>query len=424
VNYLSVCSGIESATVAWHSLGWTPVAFAEIDPFCNALLKFHYPRTSNLGDFTRIQSNDIGTIDLLVGGTPCQSFSVAGARAGLDDPRGNLALEFVRLARRTRPRWVVWENVPGVMSSDGGRDFGTILYALGECGYGFAYRVLNAQYFGVPQRRRRVFVVGYFGDWRPAAAVLFERESMCGYPAPRREQGQGFTKGFEIGPSGNRESDTAPTLDARAKDGPIRNQVRLAVYSASGYSKYAECDTATSMRAVQHKQSDVDLIVPALVSNGDAHSGYRDEHGLVSVIHENKSASLSENDTARALRSGASHSYQFCFQQNTRDEVRLCGGDGQTAGALASEAGMKQQNYIAFQERRRRSGMSVRRLTPREAERLQGFPDDYTLVPYRSKPAADGNRYKALGNSKAVPVVRWIGERIKAVNALLKKEHR
>jgi len=201
MKYLSVCSGIEAATCALHPLGWEPVGFSEIDPFPRSVLKHHYPNVPLFGDFTEIQADDIEPIDLLVGGTPCQSFSVAGLRGGMADDRGNLALEFCRLALRTRPRWIVWENVPGVLSSNEGRDFGSFLGALAQCGYGFAYRVLDAQFvrvqshaFAVPQRRRRVFVVGYLGDWRRAAQVLFERESMCGHPSPRRESGKGFAR--------------------------------------------------------------------------------------------------------------------------------------------------------------------------------------------------------------------------------------
>jgi DNA (cytosine-5)-methyltransferase 1 len=189
VRYGSVCSGIEAATVAWDPLGWTPAFFSEIEKFPRAVLQHHYPKVPLHGDFTTIKGDEYGSIDLLVGGTPCQSFSVAGLRKGLDDARGNLALEYLRLVDRTQPRWIVWENVPGVLSSNKGRDFGAFLGALVELGYGFAYRVLDAQYFGVAQRRRRVFVVGYLGDWRPAAAVLFERESLCGNSAPSREAG-------------------------------------------------------------------------------------------------------------------------------------------------------------------------------------------------------------------------------------------
>ena len=187
LKYLSICSGIEAATAAWHPLGWHPAGFSEIDAFACAVLAHHYPQVPLHGDFTRLRESDYAAIDLLVGGTPCQSFSVAGLRKGLDDDRGNLALEFIRLAEKSHARWVVWENVPGVLSIDEGRAFGTFLGGLAECGYGVAYRILDAQYFRVPQRRRRVFVVGYLGDWRPAAAVLFERESLRRDITPRRQ---------------------------------------------------------------------------------------------------------------------------------------------------------------------------------------------------------------------------------------------
>ena len=191
MRYGSVCSGIEAASVAWGPLGWEPAFFAEIEKFPCAVLRRHYPKVKNHGDFTTIQpESGQGAIDLLVGGTPCQDFSVAGLRAGMDGARGALTVEFARLAGRLRPRWVVWENVPGVLSIDEGRAFGTFLGLLGQLGYGVAYRVLDAQHFGVPQRRRRVFVVGYLGDWRRAAAVLFERHSLSGHSAPRREAGQ------------------------------------------------------------------------------------------------------------------------------------------------------------------------------------------------------------------------------------------
>ena len=180
--YGSVCSGIEAATVAWEPLGWKPAWFSEIEPFPNAVLTHHYPQIPNLGNMTKIYDKiKKNEINLLVGGTPCQSFSLEGNREGLDDHRGNLALEFCRLANKTQPRWVIWENVSGVLSSGQGRDFGAILGQLAKFGYGLAYRVLDAQYFGVPQRRRRVFVVGHRGDWRPAAQVLFERACFEGY---------------------------------------------------------------------------------------------------------------------------------------------------------------------------------------------------------------------------------------------------
>jgi site-specific DNA-cytosine methylase len=190
LRYLSVCSGIEAASMAWEPLGWQPAAFAEVEKFPSAVLAHHWPQVPNMGDMNNHEQWDLPSIDVLVGGTPCQSFSVAGLRKGLRDPRGGLMLTFLEIAQRRRPRWIVWENVPGVLSSHGGRDFGAFLGALGALGYGWAYRVLDAQWFGVAQRRRRVFVVANLGDGAAAAKVLFESESVCRNPAPSRETGE------------------------------------------------------------------------------------------------------------------------------------------------------------------------------------------------------------------------------------------
>lgn len=262
LRYLSVCSGIEAATVAWGPLGWQCAGVSEIEAFPTQVLaqrlgagrprympdpeadglsaKDRKARAAaikaldargmrwgnevvNFGDFTQIREDDVGPIDLLVGGTPCQSFSIAGKRLGLDDPRGNLTLEFLALAKRVRPRWLVWENVPGVLSHDGGRTFGTFLGLLAECGFErWAYRVLDAQYvrvgrFGraVPQRRRRVFVVGYSGtgDIHPRA-VLFDRQSLRGDPAPRREAGEGTSRNSGESIARGGVAEVSPTLNA------------------------------------------------------------------------------------------------------------------------------------------------------------------------------------------------------------------
>ena len=201
MNYLSVCSGIEAATVAWEPLGFKPLGFSEIEEFPCAVLRHHYPEVKNFGDMTQFQGWNInGAIDILVGGTPCQSFSIAGLRKGLDDPRGNLCLTYISIAAKFKPRWIVWENVPGVLSSGGGRDFGSFIGALEKCGYGWSYRVLDAQWFGVAQRRRRVFVVANLGSWQRSAAVLFERKSLQRDTPPSREAGQRvaatITRGF------------------------------------------------------------------------------------------------------------------------------------------------------------------------------------------------------------------------------------
>ena len=188
MRYISLFSGIEAATVAAEGLGWEPVCFAEIDPFPSAVLAYHYPDVPNLGDITKVDWRPYrGKCDLIVGGSPCQSFSVAGKREGLNGESG-LMWEYVRAVREICPQWIVWENVPGALSSSGGEDFRCLLSALDELGYGLAWRILDAQFFGVPQRRRRVFLVGHFGD-RPPTEVLFECESLQGdFETSRKER--------------------------------------------------------------------------------------------------------------------------------------------------------------------------------------------------------------------------------------------
>jgi DNA (cytosine-5)-methyltransferase 1 len=326
MKYLSVCSGIEAATVAWHPLGWQPVGFSEIEAFPSAVLAHHYPDVRNYGDMTKYKEWNLEPIDLLVGGTPCQSFSVAGLRRGLEDPRGNLALTYVGVLDRFRPEWCVWENVPGVLSSNGGRDFGSFLGALAELGYGFAYRVLDAQYFGVAQRRRRVFVVGYLGDWRRATAVLFEPESLRGDPAPSREAAKAITGTIEASINCSRGAGT-PTAAMTAR--------------MVAFGEYVDDGTASAMKA----------------------RDYKDATDLVAIpIHDQAT--------------------QFAGKRGDKHAVA----------------------YAA----------AVRRLTPTECERLQGFADNYTNIPWRKAiDSPDGPRYKSLGNSMAVPVMKWIGERIK-----------
>ena len=295
MRYLSLCSGIEAASVGWSPLGWNPVAFSEVAPFCCELLRQRFPGVPNLGDMSKLDGRKFrGAVDLVVGGTPCQGFSVAGRRGGLADERSGLALRFVGLVSDVRPRWLLWENVPGAFSTTGGRDFGTFLRALDECGYSLAWRVLDAHFFGVPQQRRRIFLVGHRGDWRCAAKVLFESESLRGHFA----QGNGAGKTSAAGSAG-------------------RSGKRRGTYGMT-----------------QH--------------------------------------------VARCLTSRA-------------------------------------DRYDVERETFLPSPQGVRRLTPLEWERLQGFPDGWTDIPWRGKPAPDSLRYQALGNSMAVPVMRWLGERIRRV---------
>ena len=334
MNYLSVCSGIEAATVAWHHMGWKPVGFSEIEKFPSQVLAHHYSQVTNFGDMTKYKEWNINdSAGLLVGGTPCQSFSVAGLRKGLDDPRGNLALTYVGILDKFRPKWCIWENVPGVLSSGNGRDFGAFLGALGELGYGWAYRVLDAQNFGVAQRRRRVFVVGCLGNWESAAKILFESESLQGDIKQSRKEKQ------EI--AGNFIPSVANCLQTTSND-----------YSrADGTFNATPTNVATTLQKTQ----------PSVQS------------------HHTQTFAVS-----------------YGFNTNARPaEMNFLN---------------EQSNTLTTSQR---SGcynnMAVRRLTPIECERLQGFPDDYTNI---KENCPDGNRYRALGNSMAVPVMRWIGERI------------
>ena len=301
MTYLSVCSGIEAVSVAWEPLGFRPIGFSEIEPFPCELLKQKYSNVKNYGDITQYEKWHARQFDILVGGTPCQSFSIAGKRGGTADERGALMYAYLGIAETYRPRWVIWENVPGVLSSNSGYDFTSFLAGLEECGYGWAYRVLDAQYFGVPQRRRRVFVVGHIDNRTDLAAkVLFEQQGVCGNIAAGSETQKETTAAIGKG---------------------------VNYFRRGGNFKY----------------------------------------------HKDKKAAT--------LRSSAASD---CFDL-----------------VLARE-----KKYI-------------RRLTPLECERLQGFPDNYTQIEWRGKPAEqcpDSLRYKAIGNSMAVPVMRWIGERIKKIN--------
>jgi DNA (cytosine-5)-methyltransferase 1 len=406
MRYLSVCSGIEAATVAWHPLGWQAAAFSEIEPFPRAVLGHHYPHTPLHGDFTTIGADEYGPIDLLVGGTPCQSFSIAGLRGGLADERGNLALEFLRLADRTRPRWLVWENVPGVLSSEGGRDFGTFLGGLGQLGYGFAYRVLDAQHFGVPQRRRRVFVVGYLGDWRRAAAVLFERHSLQGNPAPRRNTGQGST------------GRTARSVAIRGRDGTpqaeLGDEVANAILTPNGgrggvgvgaaliggwdYENNAHGADDPTGPLLKGSPTGGGRPLPAVAFGWQNSASHGDS------VSEHITPSLDKSKTPAVA-------FPIMPMNSGKDYVARPTDVAQPIMAGGPVGGNQGGDFV-------RQASAVRRLTPRECARLQGFPDDYLDIIYRGKPAADGPKYKALGNSMAVPVMAWIGQRIALVDAL------
>lgn len=240
IRYISLFSGIEAATVAWHQLGWKPIAYAEIEPFPKAVLRQHNPEVPDLGDMTKVDWKQYHhAADAVVGGSPCQAFSIAGLRKALDDPRGQLMLEYLRACAEIDPEWIIWENVPGVLSAEHGRAFQSLLEAVAELwpDGGGAWRVLDAQFFGVAQRRERVFLVVNTRDWRRAAPVLFERESLCWDHQSSREKRKSLAGGT-AGGVGNADSGIgnlthgedqsrrvyssdgiAPTLQARENDG-------------------------------------------------------------------------------------------------------------------------------------------------------------------------------------------------------------
>lgn len=373
MKYVSLFSGIEAASVAWAPLGWEPMAFSEIEPFPCAVLKERFPDVPNLGDVTEIEwrkfARKHGKPGLVVGGSPCQSFSVAGNREGLEGSSG-LMWEYVRAVRELKPRWIVWENVPGALSSTHGEDFRCLLRELDALGYGLAWRVLDAQFFGVAQRRERLFLVGHLGDTR-ACEVLFEPDCLRWDPPSSREKRQELAAGAGGGAE-------APVVQLKGN----------AIDRDTSQNGQWACDP--------------------------------DENGAYT---------LNSTDVDGVL----------AFAANQRGEVRLQGGDGSVTGAIpANQSGKQINGVVCMSDATARAacdeelsgtlkcggsppmivGPAVRRLTPRECERLQGFPDDWTLIPYRGKPAGecpDTPRYKALGNSMAVPVMRWIGERMEGV---------
>jgi DNA (cytosine-5)-methyltransferase 1 len=421
MRYASVCDGIGAAHVAWQPLGWECAWTSEIEPFPSAVVDERW-KLKNVGDMTKLTEEQLqheGPISLLVGGTPCQSFSVAGLRKGLEDPRGNLALRFTQLVGVLRPTWVVWENVPGVLSSGGGRDFGTFLGALAELGYGFAYRVLDAQWFGVAQRRRRVFVVGHLGDWRRAAAVLFERESVFGNPPTRGATGQGITSSLE-GIAGNVSSKWA-----KGTGGPAGDECYNLVAFHPTQDPISSVDGSTHAMGCGSKGGCCTQAVA--VAQGFTYSGYSNQPAWMTGDGTDCLPASGHSDGShQAVGVVAFDTYNQDLNSQVTQSLRSSAGGGAYDRCVMYDG----YNQIANEDISpsvrigRDSGdclvlpMAVRRLTPRECERLQGFPDDYTLVTYRNKPAADGPRYKALGNSMAVPVMRWIGERIATVDSL------
>ena len=510
MRYGSVCSGIEAASVAWESLGWKAAWLSEIEAFPSAVLAHHYPNVPNFGDMTKFKewkNDESTTIDVLVGGTPCQSFSIAGLRKGLDDPRGNLMLTYLAIAAKYRPNWLVWENVPGVLSSNGGNDFAALLRGLGECGYGFAYRILDAQHFGVPQRRRRVFLIGCLGDWRAAAAVLFERQSFSGDFAPSRKAREKITP--TTGVSLDVERTGTITASFSTRNGAPEVDAYLCIPAQKPVYAVPNTDVSNTVTSKWAKQSggmagstaEYGLFVmqPMAVNIGNGEprldfvTGTLDcwstsGRGSAQQLAVMQPIALAENIIGRKPENGGNHDgftiggpmytlnttgvhgvaqpIPLDLRNATRDaekqdEINRQGvGVGEpgdpshtiTAACVHGVAqpmticlGSQQSNAgVAFDqtptltwamgkghvpvvaptkqvEIMHQAAMAVRRLTPVECERLQGFCDNYSDVPWRGKKnSPDSLRYKALGNSMAVPVMKWIGERIQLVDDLMK----
>ena len=581
MRYLSVCSGIEAASVAWEKLGWKPVAFSEIEPFPSAVLNHHWPEVPNLGDMTKYESWKFEeAIDVLVGGTPCQAFSVAGLRKGLADPRGGLSLTFVNIADHFNPKWILWENVPGVLSSrDNG--FGCFLGALagedgelkppGEkwadagCVYGpkrsIAWRCLDAQYFGVAQRRKRCFLVACPRDQGDPAKVLFEWEGLRRDTAPSRETRKGIATNAEAG------FGVSPTItQCKGSRGGCSSEAIseiTAVHQATAFRKlsfgeYSNDGSASTMMARDYKDA-TDLVAtkkshwdgsgvhPTIMQSGGSSSGRtigysnqelfsqggsglvgspividraafnqgenaqykphieqcetmdplvaRGPHAVAIPIHDQATRNAGKRgdkqdgkgnglgigkpgDPCPTLTKGDKHAVLYENHPNDSrvtgplDVAPSCVSRYGTGGgnvplvqeAIAFEPGIasREGNESRFVKEmsptlRKEMGdnqvavavdcynktinhtsqtlsssasdinhtggvinpadrMAVRRLTPKECERLQGFPDEHTLIPWRGKPAdqcPDGPRYKALGNSMAVPCMEWIGNKIK-----------
>lgn len=461
LRYLSLFSGIEAATVAWDPLGWEPVAFSEVEAFPNAVLAHHYPEVPNLGDITQITEADVaalGPIDIVVFGSPCQDLSVAGQRKGLDGERSHLffnAMDVVRWARKhCGARWALWENVPGALSSRKGADFGAVVGAMAgtgaldapKDGWGkegaavgpagmVEWSVLDAQWFGVAQRRRRVFALLDLGDWAYRPPVLLEPESLRGDSAPSREPGEGVAgaatqgvalRGREGGGTAELTGQVQPAIRCGGGGGD-KPHALIPFDTTQITSKTNRCQPrdgspchplAAGAHAPAVAYGGGNTTGPVSVSTAcNAHSGGRIDFETETfcvqsvtgpVTHAlstcNNGKGSSEDGTGRGVPTVA---YDFhgtpCAEMVKRTDVHT---------PLRARTPGKYENSTVTTVQQ---GMAVRRLTPRECERLQGFPDDYTAIPWRGKPASgcpDGPRYKALGNSMAVPVVRWIGEKI------------
>ena len=513
LRYLSLFSGVEAATLAWKPLGWKAVAFAEFDAFPSAVLAHHYPDVPNLGDVTKIEGSRYrGTVDLVVGGSPCQGFSVAGRQLGLNDERSGLALAYVRLLEEIRPRWFVWENVPGVLSTNGGEDFRAFIEKITEIGYGVSWRILDAQYVrvpgyerAIPQRRRRLFVVGYLGDWSRAAKVLFESKGLQWDIESGRQTGEGFatdaqrslggaSDGFgtsesiivnqtidEVAPSilancgdkcfmGNQEifsgkyfvyenhaqdsrvkelKEVFPTLPAKAGSGEgnlplvmqeayrISSERSNVMRSSNPLTGFKKTDLSPTIDTVDPSPSKAQGGVAVVQrphmfklrsgceGGGKGYLGQDDMSFTLACNNDQylmtvEPYALAGNMIGRSDKAGPQgkgYRTETAFTLNTSDVQGVVAPPLTTNNPSRSPQSAEVTAQIAAVYA---ATARVRKLTPIECERLMGFPDEYTKVPYRGKSAddcPDSPRYKACGNSMCVNVMRWIGLRIQEVDS-------
>lgn len=457
MRYISVFSGIEAASAAWAPLGWEPVAFSEIEPFPCAVLEHRFPGVPNLGDITEVDwSPYSGSVDVVVGGSPCQSFSVAGGREGLDG-ESRLMYEYIRCVQDVSPRWLLWENVPGVLSIDAGRAFGILLHEVAELGYSLAWRVLEAQFFGVAQRRRRVFLVGHLGEGLAPAAVLFEPESVRGDHPTSREKREalasragtrpscaGFCAGAAAGAGGvGFVPEQHPTLKAGSNLAATG-----AVVQAIGFSWHNGGNTALSIGETSPTVGSNMQPACAIAQNqrGELRADGTDGQtvGAIPATRSGKQlqavwcrmddnafaptdvcGALCASDGPRGVSGQYAYDGKLVLSRAARTVAVRCGKDGGGKGALVSDdvslTLSTQPGAALFQPEG--CGYAVRRLTPLECERLQGFDDGWTDIPYKGRDRPpDSPRYKALGNSMAVPVMRWIGERIEVVDEISEGE--
>jgi len=474
VKYLSLFSGIEAATQAWHPLGWEPVAFSEIENFPNAVLEHHYPDVPNLGDVTKITENKItklGQIDLVVFGSPCQDLSVAGKRKGLDGERSGLFTNAIKIIKWARKhcgcRYALWENVPGAFSSNGGKDFGEVIKLLsgsefrqekyqtagvviGKEGL-VEWRTLDAQHFGVPQRRRRIFALADFGNWESRGPVLFERESVFGDFATSgetREETPTDARGCLASGStvtgailancgekqwaGNQEAfsgqfhvvqpNLSAPLSARDYKGPGTEGINgeplpfdtTSITSPTNGNNPKYGDPCHTLQSQQHPPA-IALQGGGETSQNSQGSGWNEDVSFTLNSVDKHAVAFTQNDGGRDATENTAPTLRSGGDGGIPQSAVAYGVLGDTTPKYSKDVMPTLRAEQGGEGRCVASAMQVRRLTPKECERLQGFPDDYTKIPYRKKDAADcpdGPRYKALGNSMAVPVMRWIGERI------------